>query len=60
MPEALWAALVREYEQLARVLGLPDDTCFVCMEQGCHHGSKDHTCTCLLCVRSGRAFDEEN
>jgi hypothetical protein len=31
MTEALWAALVREYEQLARTLGLADDTCFVCM-----------------------------
>ena len=60
MSEALWAALVREYEQLAQRLGLPDDTCYVCMEQGCHADSGDHNCSCLRCIRSGRAFAEEN
>jgi hypothetical protein len=50
-----------EYAEIARSLGMPDDTCFVDMEQGCHAGEDghDHNCACLNCIRSGAAFAEE-
>lgn len=62
MPEQDWSHYVRQYEEIARNLGMPNDTCFIDMEQGCHAGKqKDgHACACLGCIRDGRAFEEND
>ncbi len=60
MSETDYGWYVREYERIAGNLGMPDDTCFIDMKQGCHAGAGDHPCACLHCIRSGAAFAEED